>query len=98
MCNIYKKHSALLAMFMALTISVCAQTYTDTIKPFSGTKGFRTWSFGINAGALYPAVAIGGSNNFTNPKATIGYGIDIKYQWTHWFALQLDAIRGKLKC
>ncbi|MDB5199302.1 MAG: OmpA family protein [Chitinophagaceae bacterium] len=97
MCNIYKKHSAFLAIFMALTISVCAQTYTDTIKPFSGTKGFRTWSIGINGGVLFPAVAMGGTNNFSNPQITLGYGIDIKYQWTHWFALQVDVIRGKLK-
>ncbi len=97
MCNIFKKHIALFAMFMAITISVCAQTYTDTIKPFSGTKGFRQWSIGINAGALRPSVVIGGTNNFSKNLVTLGYGIDIKYQWTHWFALELDAIRGKLK-
>lgn len=82
---------------MAITISVCAQTYTDTIKPFSGTKGFRTWSIGINGGALRPSLAIGGSNNFSKNFFTLGYGINIKYQWSHWFALQLDAYRGKLK-
>ena len=97
MCNIYKKHSALLAIFMALAIAVSAQTYTDTIKPFSGKKGFRLWSIGINGGVLYPAVAFGGSNNFTNPQVTIGYGANIKYQAAHWLAFQLDFLRGKLK-
>ena len=97
MCNIYKKHTALLAIFMVITFSVFAQTYTDTIKPFSGKKQFRTWSIGINAGALRPSLIIGGTNNFSKNLFTLGYGIDIKYQWTHWFALELDAIRGKLK-
>jgi outer membrane protein OmpA-like peptidoglycan-associated protein len=97
MCNIYKKHSALIAIFMALAISVAAQTYTDTVKPFSGRKAFRTWSIGINGGAMYPAVAFGGSNNFTNPQITIGYGANIKYQAAHWIAFQLDFLRGKLK-
>ena len=32
MCNIYKKHVALFAIFMAITFSVFAQTYTDTIR------------------------------------------------------------------
>ena len=96
MCNIFKKHSALLAIFMALTISVCAQT-TDTIKPFSGPKGFRQWSVGITAGALRPSLAIGGTNNFSKNMHTFGYGFDIKYQVAHWFAFELDAIRGKLK-
>lgn len=97
MCNIFKKHAALFAIFMALTISVGAQTYTDTIKPFSGSKGFRKWSIGLNVGALYPAVFTRGSDDFTNPQLTFGYGANIKYQITHWLALQLDALRGNLK-
>jgi outer membrane protein OmpA-like peptidoglycan-associated protein/opacity protein-like surface antigen len=97
MCNINKKHTALLAIFMALTISVSAQTYTDTIKPFSGRNQFRTWSIGINVGALYSMVAIGGSNNFSTNPVDLGYGVNLKYQVTHWSALQLDIIRGKLK-
>jgi len=86
---------------MALTISASAQMVSvpmsDTIKPFSGTKGFRQWSVGINAGILTPTLIIGGSDNFTKNKITLGYGLNLKYQWTHWFALQLDAFRGKLK-
>jgi outer membrane protein OmpA-like peptidoglycan-associated protein len=97
MCNIYKKHSALIALFMAIAFSVGAQTYTDTVPPFSGTKGFRTWSIGVNAGVLRPSLFIGGTNNFSKNLFTLGYGLDIKYQWTHWLALELDAIRGKLK-
>ena len=96
MCNINKKHTALLAIFMALTISVSAQTYTDTIKPFSGRNQFRTWSIGINVGALYSMVAIGGSNNFSTNPVDLGFGVNLKYQVTHWSALQLDIISGKL--
>jgi len=96
MCNIYKKHTAFLAIFLALTISVCAQTYTDTIKPFSGATGFRKFSFGINAGVLYPAVATGGSNDYFNPEVSLGYGANLKYQLTHWLALQADFLRGNV--
>src|SRR5437868_711607 len=72
MCKIYKKHTALLAIFMALTISIFAQMANDSIAPFSGTKAFRKWSIGINGGFLYPAVATGGSNDFQSPKFTLG--------------------------
>jgi OOP family OmpA-OmpF porin len=68
-----------------------------SIKPFSGRKAFRTWSIGINGGALYPAVAFGGSNDFTNSEITLGYGVNLKYQAAHWLAMQLDFLRGKLK-
>lgn len=94
MCNIFKKPLALTAIFLALTISVCAQTYTDTIKPFSGSAAFRKFSFGINAGVLYPAVVTGGYNDYLNREISLGYGANLKYQLTHWFALQADFLRG----
>ncbi len=72
-------------------------TATTSLTPFSGSKGFRKFSIGINAGALNPAVAIGGSNDFTNPQTTLGYGANIKYQLTHYLALQADFVRGNLK-
>ncbi len=96
MCNIFKKPIALTAIFLAISISVCAQTYTDTIKPFSGSAAFRKFSFGINAGATYPAVATGGTNDYTNPEVSLGYGANLKYQMTHWLALQLDFLRGNI--
>lgn len=99
MCNIYKKHFALLAMFMVLTFSTFAQMkmMADTMRPFSGDKAFRHFSVGVNAGALSPTVATGGSNDFTNPKVDFGYGANIKYQFTHLFALQGEFYRGKVK-
>src|SRR5687768_1043144 len=85
----------------AITTSSDATTATTTattsVRPFTGSKGFRKFSIGINAGALNPAVAIGGSNNFTNPQTTLGYGANLKYQLTHWLALQADFVRGDLK-
>lgn len=96
MCNIFKKHTVLLAIFMALAVSVGAQTVI-TPKPFTGNKGFRKWSVGINAGVLYPSLAIGGSNDFTNPRMGLGYGANLKYQFTHYFAVQADFLRGKVK-
>ena len=95
MCNIFRKHTVLLAIFMALAVSVMAQTVTP--KPFTGNKGFRKWSVGINAGALYPSLAIGGSNDFTNPRIGLGYGANLKYQFTHYFAVQGDFLRGNVK-
>ncbi|MEJ7671222.1 MAG: hypothetical protein WKF59_00480 [Chitinophagaceae bacterium] len=97
MRNIFKKHTYLFAVFMALSISVCAQTYTDSIKPFSGSKGFRKLSFGLNVGTLFDGVATGGSRDYSNVEHSLGYGANLKYQIVHWFALQGDFLRGHVK-
>lgn len=65
--------------------------------PFTGTSQFRKFSIGLNAGALRPSIAWGGSNDFTKPQYTFGYGADVKYQFTHLFAVQADVIRGNIK-
>ncbi len=64
---------------------------------FKGTEGFRTWSFGINAGAMAPFAALGGKNDFSNWQPSLGYGVYIKKQISHVFGIQLDALRGTLK-
>jgi len=97
MRNIFKKHTYLFAVFMALSISVCAQTYTDSIKPFSGSKGFRRLSFGLNVGTLFLSVPTGGSNDYSNVEHSLGYGANLKYQIVHWFALQGDFLRGHVR-
>src|SRR5688572_10733408 len=110
MYNAKTKNLVLFAILMAFSIYTVAQdttttfsssttttTTTTSVKPFTGSKGLRKFSIGINAGALNPAVAIGGSNNFTNPQTTLGYGANLKYQLTHWLALQADFVRGDLK-
>lgn len=63
---------------------------------FNGTDGYRTWSFGISAGAMAPFAAFGGRNDFSNWQASLGYGAYLKKQISHVFGIQLDAQRGTL--
>jgi OOP family OmpA-OmpF porin len=56
-----------------------------------------TWSVGVNAGALSPISPLGGRNDFSNWKTDLGYGLYIKKQFTPYFSLRLDGVRGKLK-
>ncbi|WP_316801065.1 OmpA family protein [Pedobacter frigidisoli] len=57
---------------------------------------FRTWSIGVNAGVLTPVSPLGGRNDFSNNKYNFGYGLYIKKQFTPYFSLRLDGVRGKL--
>ncbi|WP_316746749.1 DUF6089 family protein [Pedobacter gandavensis] len=56
-----------------------------------------TWSIGVNAGVLTPLSPLGGKNDFSNMKSSLGYGLYIKNQITPYFSLRLDGVRGKLK-
>ena len=76
------------------TATTKAPVATDNIKPFTGTKGFRTFSIGVNGGLLAPVAGIGGSNDFTRWKTGFAYGAYIKNQFRHNLALQLDFLRG----
>jgi opacity protein-like surface antigen len=67
------------------------------VQPFKGSKQFRKLSVGVNAGVMSPSVVIGGSNDFTNPQSGFGYGANLRYQLTHYFALQADVVRGTLR-
>lgn len=63
-----------------------------------GTKpSFKTWSIGLNGGALTGVSPLGGQNDFSNWKSSLGYGLYIKKQITPAFALRLDGVRGKVK-
>jgi len=66
-------------------------------EPASTSTKFRTWSVGVNAGALTPLSPLGGKNDFSNNKTSFGYGLYIKKQFTPYFSLRLDGVRGKLK-
>lgn len=102
-----KKHILQIACAFSLAlISVTGTMAQDTtsrgaaiIPPplFTGNQGFRTWSFGLHAGAMAPFAATGGRNDFSKWGTTLGYGAYIKYQVSHVFGLQLDAMRGTLK-
>ncbi|MEO5892134.1 MAG: outer membrane beta-barrel protein [Ferruginibacter sp.] len=100
MQRFYWKQTAFSVLFFATAIAAVAQekasTYT-TVKPFTGSKEFRKFSVGINAGVTTPSIAIGGSNNFTNPQISFGYGANARYQFNHYFALQADFMGGQLK-
>lgn len=65
--------------------------------PFTGSKEFRKFSIGVNAGALNPSIIIGGGNDFTKPMYSLGYGANLKYQFTHRFGVQADVLMGKVK-
>ncbi|WP_410222159.1 OmpA family protein [Pedobacter sp.] len=58
---------------------------------------FKTWSIGVNAGALTGVSPLGGKNDFSNWKSSFGYGLYIKNQITPSFSLRLDGVRGKVK-
>ena len=61
------------------------------------TTQFSTWSIGVNAGVLSPIAPFGGKNDFSNWQSSFGYGVYVKKQFTNYFSLRLDGVRGKLK-
>ena len=78
----------------ALFIGSAAQAQEPMTSP---STSFRTWSIGVNGGALMPFSPLGGKEDFSNWKTNIGYGLYIKKQITPYFALRADGLRGKLK-
>lgn len=58
---------------------------------------FRTWSIGVNAGVMAPVSLLGGQNDYSNWKPTLGYGLYIKKQFTPYFSVKLDGVMGKLE-
>ncbi len=96
MFQIFRKQIIFLLVFVSITLSIFAQKADKSIKPFSGAKPFRKFSVGISAGALKSSVLAGGSNDFSQNNHHFGYGMNVKYQITHYLALQADFVRGKL--
>ena len=99
--------SIICATLLLINATVIAQTTSSTsteVKPisttpalFAGTNDYRTWSFGLYAGAMAPFSASGGRNDFSKWEASLGYGIYIKKQITHTLGIQLTGLRGTLK-
>jgi OOP family OmpA-OmpF porin len=79
------------------TATITATSVPASPKLFSGTSGYRVWSFGLTGGGLGPAVAIGGRNDFNKWKATLGYGAYLKAQLSHHFGLQLEFLKGTVE-
>ncbi|MDT3403862.1 OmpA family protein [Mucilaginibacter terrae] len=69
---------------------------TGTAKVFGGRGQYKTWSIGLNAGAVSPTLAIGGVSDYANKKINLGYGASVRWQLAHSFGLQLDARGGKV--
>lgn len=86
--------SALLFLFMGFGTGLQAQETTPKI--FGGTKQYRTWSIGLNAGALAPKVLTIGHNDYQNAEFNLGYGLTIRKQLSHNFGFEFGFLRGKL--
>jgi len=97
MLRFYWKQTAYSVLFVAFAFSASAQNTYNNVKPFTGSKEFRKFSVGINAGVTSPSIAFGGTNNFTKPLISYGYGANARYQFNHYFALQADFMGGELK-
>ncbi len=98
MIHLLKKTLTCFAV-MAISQSSFAQQTTsyNKVEPFKGSKQFRKFSVGLNAGVMSPSVVIGGANDFTNPESSLGYGANVRYQLTHYFAIQADMVKGTLQ-
>ncbi|MGY4385327.1 OOP family OmpA-OmpF porin [Pedobacter sp. UYP24] len=79
------------AMLIAGTTQAQETTMTN-----GSSMPLTSWSIGVNAGALTPISPLGGKNDFSNWKTNLGYGLYIKKQFTTYFSLRLDGVKGKL--
>lgn len=78
-------------------IFIAGATQAQEAATTASTAQFSTWSIGVNAGVLSPIAPFGGKNDFSNWQSSFGYGIYVKKQFTNYFSLRLDGVRGKLK-
>jgi OOP family OmpA-OmpF porin len=82
---------AVVALFIGTNVN--AQQLTNPAKPM-----FKTWSIGVNAGALAPVSPFSGKEDFSNSsKPEFGYGLYLKKQITPYFSLRADGLRGSVK-
>jgi len=96
MLHFLKRHGVLILTLIAFGLPGISQKRDEAIRPFSGKKPFRKFTVGVNVGTLKSSVAVGGSNDFSKNKINFGFGINTRYQLTHWLAFQADAIHGTL--
>jgi len=80
----------------SVAVAQDAPATTSSTKVFGGRGQYRTWSIGVNGGVLAPVIAIGGSNDFNKWDVNLGYGLNIRKQLGHSFALELNGLRGKV--
>src|SRR5690606_2947241 len=85
---------------LAVTL-VAAMGYADVAnaqepaKVFGGRSQYRTWSIGLNAGALTPQTLLG-KRDQSKAEIDLGYGAYLKKQFSPAFSMQLDFLKGKL--
>jgi OOP family OmpA-OmpF porin len=93
-----KKSVALSVVSLMAVVAVKAQDATKTTpKVFGGSGQYSTWSLGVNIGATSTTLATGGSSDFSGNVVSLGYGISLKKQLAHSFALQADLHGGKVQ-
>lgn len=85
---------------LAVTL-VAAIGYADVAnaqepaKVFGGRSQYRTWSIGLNAGALTPQTLLG-TRDQSKADINLGYGAYLKKQFSPAFSVQADFLKGKL--
>ncbi|MBD3750067.1 MAG: OmpA family protein [Sphingobacteriales bacterium] len=84
------------AVFLSATAFAQDKTMTAKAKTFGGRDQYRTFSIGVNTGALAPVVLTGGVNDYTNWDANAGYGISLRKQLSHVFGVQGNLLFGKV--
>ena len=87
-------------LFKCLPLAFSALLFGSAVqaqdKPAAANQ-MSTWSIGANLGVLSPISPLGGKNDFSNWKSSLGYGLYVKKQFTPYFSLRLDGVAGKLK-
>ncbi|HLT41967.1 MAG TPA: OmpA family protein [Sphingobacteriaceae bacterium] len=81
-------------MIAALGFATAAEAQ-EPAKVFGGRSQYRTWSIGINAGALAPQTLLG-TRDQSKAEINLGYGAYLKKQFSPVFSLQADFLKGKL--
>ncbi len=100
--NIQLKKTLILSTFILFAGKIIAQSSdTDSsvgyTKPFSPAQSYRTWSIGVNAGALSSYTMFHGKDDWKTAKASFGYGLFIKDQLIHSFGIQANFFKGQLE-
>jgi OOP family OmpA-OmpF porin len=90
------KKAALAATLVASIGYADVANAQEPAKVFGGRSQYRTWSIGVNAGALSPVTLLGGSRDQSSPEIDLGYGAYIKKQFSPAFSVQADFLKGKL--
>jgi OOP family OmpA-OmpF porin len=92
----FAQNSGTMTSTGTVTETITSTPTSQSPKLFSGTSGYRVWSFGIHGGALWSSLPFG-RNDFNKSKPSIGYGAYIKAQLSHHFGLQAEFLKGKVQ-